>query len=114
VALKVLAPDPKNLILFAGFQAAGTRGEALIHGVDHIKIHGEMVPVRAQVASLDSLSAHADADEILDWLRKTGRPPKMTFITHGEALAAEALRKRIQEELEWPCRVPDYLEHVAL
>lgn len=112
--LKFLAPDPKNLILFVGFQAAGTRGEALIHGANHVKIHGEMIPVKAQIASLDSLSAHADADEILSWLRQTNRPPKMTFITHGEPLAAEALRKRIEGELKWNCRVPDYLETVSL
>jgi metallo-beta-lactamase family protein len=108
--LKFLAPNPKNLILFAGFQSAGTRGEAMISGADHVKIHGEMVPIRAEVASLDSLSAHADANEMIRWLGKTSRPPKMTFITHGEPMASESLRKRIQGELHWPCKVPDYLE----
>jgi metallo-beta-lactamase family protein len=105
-----LAPNPKSLILFVGFQAAGTRGEAMIHGADRIKIHGEMVPVRAEVRSIDTLSAHADADEIMAWLENFPKAPKMTFITHGEPLAGEALRKRIQEELRWPCTVPDYLE----
>ncbi len=108
--LKFLAPDPQNLILFVGFQSAGTRGEAMLQGVDHIKIHGQMVPVRAQVASIDTLSAHADAHEILSWMKNTKHSPKMTFITHGEPLASEALRKRIQEELRWSCKVPDYLE----
>lgn len=112
--LKLLAPDPKNLILFVGFQAAGTRGEALMDGADAIKIHGGNVPVRAEVKLIDTLSAHADADEILEWLRKFQRSPKMTFITHGEPLASEALRKRIEEELHWECEVPDYLETFQL
>ncbi len=108
--LKFLAPNPKNSILLVGFQAAGTRGDALVHGVDHIKIHGEMIPVKAQVATLDSLSAHADANEILNWLRHSSHPPKITFITHGEPLASDALRKKIEQDLGWTCHVPDYLE----
>lgn len=112
--LKALAPDPKNLILFAGFQAAGTRGEAMVHGAEAVKIHGEMVPIRAEVASMETLSAHADADEIISWLKTFSSSPKMTFITHGEPLAAETLRKRIEEELRWPCEVPDYLETFEL
>lgn len=112
--LKVCAPDPKNLILFVGFQAAGTRGQAMLNQAATIKIHGEMVPVRAQVASLDSLSAHADAAEMLAWLKACAHPPRMTFITHGEPLASEALRKRIASEIHWPCKVPDYLENVTL
>jgi len=112
--LKFLAPDPKNLILFVGFQAAGTRGEAMVHGADHVKIHGTMVPIRAEVRSIDTLSAHADADEIMAWLKNFSKAPKMTFITHGESLASEALRKRIQEELHWSCTVPDYLETFEL
>ncbi len=112
--LKSLAPNPKNLILFAGFQAMGTRGETILGGAGSVKIHGEMIPIRAEVQSLDTLSAHADADEILSWLRNFSIPPKMTFITHGEPLASEALRKRIQQERHWPCKVPDYLESCEL
>ncbi len=112
--LDSLAPDPKNLILFAGFQAVGTRGEAMIHGTSHIKIHGEQVPVGAEVAVLDSLSAHADSEEILSWLSECKRPPKMTFITHGEPLASEALRKKIKDTLHWSAKVPDYLETCQL
>lgn len=108
--LKSLAPDPKNLILFIGFQASGTRGEAMLKGVPAVKIHGEMVQVRAEVASIDTLSAHADANEIVGWLQNLSQPPKMTFITHGEPLASETLRKKIIAELNWPCEVPDYLE----
>ena len=68
--LKRYAPDPKNTILFAGFQAGGTRGAAMIAGADSVKIHGEYVPVRAQVDNLDMLSAHPDADEIMRWLQR--------------------------------------------
>lgn len=108
--LKSLAPNPKNLILFAGFQAAGTRGESMIHGAEAIKIHGRMIPVRAEVTSLGTLSAHADAGETISWLKTFSKLPQKTFITHGEPLASEGLRKRIEEELGWPCSIPTYLE----
>lgn len=104
--LKRYAPDPKNTILFAGFQAGGTRGAAMVSGVESVKIHGEYVPVRAQVSNLEFLSAHADTDEILRWLRGFKAAPRMTFITHGEPSASDALRHRIEEELGWPCLVP--------
>ncbi len=106
--LRNYAPDARNLILFAGYQAAGTRGAGLVAGVETIKIFGEYVQVRAQVANLDMLSAHADADEIMRWLHNFHRPPRMTFIVHGEPCAADALRLRIQDELGWRCRTPEY------
>ena len=112
--LKHFAPDPKNAILFAGFQAGGTRGAAMMSGAESIKIHGEYVPVRAEVKNLDMLSAHADADEILRWLGGFKKPPRMTFITHGEPAASDALRHRIEEELGWPCTVPDHGQHLDL
>jgi metallo-beta-lactamase family protein len=112
--LKAFASDPRNTILFAGFQAGGTRGAAMLGGIDAIKIHGEYVPLRAQVVQIENLSAHADADEILQWVSKFRHPPKRTFITHGEPDAADALRRRIEESLQWRCSVPDYLETVEL
>lgn len=112
--LKAFAPDPLNTVLFAGYQAAGTRGAAMLRGTDAIKIHGEYVPLRAEVASIDNLSAHADYSEIVDWLRHFERPPQRTFITHGEPEAADALRRRIEESLGWSTSVPDYRETVAL
>lgn len=112
--LKVLAPDRRNTVLFAGFQAAGTRGAAMLAGASQIKIHGGYVPIAAQVANLDMLSAHADADEIMSWLRNFQRRPRRTFITHGEPAASDALRHRIEEELGWHCRVPEYLEQADL
>ncbi|GAB3538730.1 MBL fold metallo-hydrolase [Noviherbaspirillum agri] len=112
--LKAFASDSRNTILFAGFQAGGTRGAAMLAGVDAIKIHGEYVPVRAQVVQIENLSAHADGDEIMDWLSHFKSPPRRTFITHGEPDAADALRRRIEEGMKWRCTVPDYLETVEL
>jgi metallo-beta-lactamase family protein len=112
--LKAFAPNPNNTILFVGFQAAGTRGTAMLAGVESIKIHGEYVPVRASVEYISNLSAHADYSEILDWLRGFETPPKKTFITHGEPIAADAMRLHIEEELHWQVMVPDYLEAVSL
>ncbi|HUK56335.1 MAG TPA: MBL fold metallo-hydrolase [Nitrospiria bacterium] len=112
--IKAFAPDPRNTILFVGFQAGGTRGEAMVHGAASVKIHGEYVPVRAEVVAIEGLSAHADGAEIMDWLGRFDAPPRETFITHGEPPAADALRHRIEEERGWRCRVPDYLERAAL
>ncbi|WP_036283908.1 MBL fold metallo-hydrolase RNA specificity domain-containing protein [Methylocystis sp. ATCC 49242] len=108
--LKKFAPDPRNTILFAGFQAAGTRGAALVGGAQSVKIHGEYVPVRAEVDNLSMLSAHADANELMRWLGNFRRPPRMTFLTHGEPTASDTLRLRIQDELGWRCHVPEMME----
>lgn len=112
--LKQYAPDPRNLILFAGFQAGGTRGAAMVEGAESIKIHGAFIPVRAEVANLAMLSAHADADEILRWLQGFESAPRMTFITHGEPSAAQALRQRIEAERGWRCTVPEHGQQAEL
>lgn len=112
--LKAFAPKSNNTILFAGFQAAGTRGAALVDGAKEIKIHGEYVPVRARVEIISNLSAHADYLEIIDWLRGFESAPRKTFIIHGEPLAADAMRLHVEEQLHWRTEVPDYLETVNL
>jgi metallo-beta-lactamase family protein len=112
--LKAFVPKPNNTILFVGFQAAGTRGAAMLDGVESIKIHGEYVPVRADVELISNLSAHADYAEIIDWLGGFEAPPKKTFITHGEPVAADAMRLHIEEQLYWQVVVPEYLETVTL
>ena len=104
--LKALAPDPRNTILFAGFQAAGTRGDSLLKGAKEVKMHGQWIPVRAEIDNLPMLSAHADAGEILRWLSGFERPPTRTFIVHGEGDASAALQQRIERELGWDCVVP--------
>ena len=104
--LKAFAPDERNMIMLAGFQAAGTRGGALAQGAAEIKIHGEYVPVRAEVVNIDMLSAHADYSEILEWMARMPTPPRETFVTHGEPASADAMRRRVAEKLRWPCTVP--------
>jgi metallo-beta-lactamase family protein len=104
--LKAFAPDGRNSILFSGFQAAGTRGRAMLQGARDIKIHGQWIPVRAEVADLPALSAHADSDELMRWLSGFRHAPARIFIVHGEPEAAEALRVRIGRDLGWNATVP--------
>jgi len=103
------APHARNTILFAGFQAAGTRGAAMVAGAPSVKIHGAYVPIHAEVANLDGLSAHADREGLLAWAGRMPAPRRV-FVTHGEPVAADALRLGIEERYGWPATVPDYLE----
>jgi metallo-beta-lactamase family protein len=112
--LKAFAPDPRNLILFSGYQSAGTRGAAMLGGASTIRVHGDDVPVRAEVASLSTLSAHADAWETLQWLGRFAEAPRTTFVTHGEPTAADALRQRIERTLRWNAVVPEHLQSFDL
>ncbi len=112
--LNAFISNEKNTVLFTGFQAAGTRGEALIHGAEKIKLHGEDRPVRAEIVQEDSLSAHADYQEILTWLKNFKHAPKEVFLIHGEPLQANALCMKIQETYGWNCHIPGYLEKVVL
>ena len=112
--LKRFAPDRRNTIMLAGFQAGGTRGAALRDGAHELKIHGEYIPVRAEVANLGMFSAHADRDELQRWLGGFKGRPRMTFVTHGEPAASDELRHCIVEKLGWEARVPEHGEQVAL
>jgi metallo-beta-lactamase family protein len=112
--LAAALPDSRNTVMFVGFQSAGTRGRLLCDGAKQIKMLGQVVDVAAKIERLDSMSAHADAGEILRWLKGFTLPPKMTFIVHGEPAAAEALDKKIQAELKWPTHVAQYLERVEI
>jgi metallo-beta-lactamase family protein len=99
--LKYRLPDHRNTVLLTGYQAAGTRGRTLQDGARDIKIHGEMVPVKARVETVDGLSAHADQSEILRWLRGFRRPPAQTYLVHGESGPAATLAAVIERELGW-------------
>ncbi len=112
--LKAFGPDEKNLILLTGFQAEGTRGASLMKGERFLKIHGEMVPVRAEVMNLDAFSAHADQAEILAWLATAPREPEEVFITHGEPEQSAALKTAIEKQFGWKCRFPQLGERVPL
>lgn len=100
-----LLPDPRNAVVIVGFAAAGTRARDLVDGARTLKMFGEYVPVRAEVADVPHFSAHADADQIIDWLRDAPAP-HTTYLVHGEETAAETLRDRIDRELGWTAVVP--------
>ena len=104
--LKALAPDRRNTVVFAGYQAGGTRGGRMVAGDQSIRIHGEDVPVNAEIVSLPGMSAHADARQIVAWLNTAPKPPRAVYLNHGEPAAADALRQRIERELGWPVSVP--------
>lgn len=112
--IKQFGPDKRNTILFAGFQAAGTRGAKLTAGATEIKMFGEYVPIRAVVANLDCLSSHADYSEIINWLRDVKTAPTQIYITHGEPAAADAMRIHLEESLGWRAHVPEYQDTVEL
>lgn len=112
--LKAYLPDDRNTVVLAGFQAAGTRGASLAAGAPSVKMHGYWVPVRAEVVDMPMLSAHADCDELMRWLSGFEKPPRETFVTHGEPEPSAALAERIRKDLGWSCRVPDPLETVNL
>jgi metallo-beta-lactamase family protein len=107
-------PDPRNLILFIGFQAPGTRGFAIKSGTEEIKIFGDYVPIRAQVAALEQFSDHADPPELLHWLRTFRNPPETTYLVHGEPVASQKLRQRMTNELGWTVEIASYLEKIEL
>ena len=112
--LRRLLPDPRTTVLFVGYQAAGTRGRRLKDGATEMKMLGGEVPVRAQILVSDAYSAHADREEILRWLGGFTRPPGMTYVVHGEADAAAALRDAITSRLGWPVAVAEDGQRVSL
>ena len=102
------------MILLPGFQAGGTRGAALVRGDKLLRIYGQDVPIRAEVVQVEAASAHADADELLSWLRTAQTTPRRVFITHGEPDAADAQRLAIERQLHWSACIPEYLQHIDL
>lgn len=112
--LKRFIPDPKNTVLFVGFQAEGTTGHALVDGAKVIKIHDESFTVRAEIKTIETFSAHADYGEVLAWLGHLENKPRKVFVTHGEKESAQALQKKIEERFGWTAVVPKYLESFDL
>jgi metallo-beta-lactamase family protein len=109
--LAAMLGDPRHAIVLAGFQAGGTRGARLAAGEREIKIHGQLVPVRAEVRQLEGFSGHADREELLAWMSaQAAHPPAQTYVVHGEPDAADALRCAIRDRLGWPARVPAFGE----
>lgn len=106
--LKAALPDSRNTVMFVGYQAAGTRGRNLVDGHQAVKIHGQMVAVHARIELIESMSAHADSTEILRWLSAFRKPPKTTFLVHGEPPAMDALSASIQGSLGWTTSTPEW------
>jgi len=106
--------DPKNAIVLSGFQAGGTRGANLQAGERVLRIFGMDIEITASVTQIDSMSAHADADQLLAWMKAARTPPKMTYLVHGEEHAADRLRFRIEHELGWRARVAQHGDEVDL
>jgi metallo-beta-lactamase family protein len=112
--LKAALPNPRNTVLFSGYQAAGTRGRSLVDGATEVKIHGAIVPVLARIEKLESMSAHADAGELLRWLGGFTRAPALTCLVHGEPESMDAFRQRVERALGWTVATPNYLDTIAL
>jgi len=112
--LKRRLPHKENLVLLVGYQANGTRGRLLLEGAKELKMFGQLVPVRAKIASIQGLSAHGDADDVMRWLSTSPRPPRRTFLVHGEEQSLREIARRVGDELGFPHHTPDYLETVAL
>jgi metallo-beta-lactamase family protein len=112
--LRAALPNPVNTVLFVGFQAAGTRGRSLLEGARAVRLKGHDVPVAATIEHLNSMSAHADSNEIMRWLSGFTRPPQITYLVHGEPTALSALKDRIEHEKKWPVHVAAYQERVGL
>jgi len=106
--------DPKNTVLFIGFQAPGTRGATIKSGAKEVKIFGDFVPIRAQIAAFEQFSDHADPPELLEWLKTFPQKPAATYLVHGEEAAATQLRDTIAKELGWNVKVAEWLEKVSV
>ncbi|MFY9643847.1 MAG: MBL fold metallo-hydrolase [Terriglobales bacterium] len=107
-------PDPRNLVIFIGFQAPGTRGATIKNGAREVKMFGEFIPIRAQVAALEQFSDHADPPEMLEWLRTFKNKPSTTYLVHGEPAASSQLRDLIMKDLGWNVQIAEYMEKIEV
>jgi metallo-beta-lactamase family protein len=112
--MEAALPDPKNTILFVGYQAAGTRGRMLVDGASEVRIHGRMIPVAARIAKIDSMSAHADRNEMLRWLGTLPSPPGRLCLVHGEPAPMDALKSLIERRLGWNVHTPNHGERIVV
>lgn len=112
--LMKFAPDPRNTVLFSGYQSAGTRGATMLGGAKTVKIFGEQVPLAAEMVALAGMSGHADYNELLTWLGRFPQPPKQIFLTHGEIEAAQSMQNHIASKYQYKCHIPKYLEMVKV
>jgi metallo-beta-lactamase family protein len=100
-----MLPNPKNTVILVGYQAVGSRGRLLNDGASEVKIHGEVIPVKAHITNVESFSVHADSDELITWL-KQAKKPKKAYVVHGEAEGQEHMQQRLTDELGWDVVIP--------
>jgi metallo-beta-lactamase family protein len=107
-------PDSRNAVLLVGYQGEGTRGRALQDGAKLLRIHGQDVPVKAEVAALSQLSAHAGRSELLRWLSTFTSAPRQTFLVHGEPPALQSFQGAIRDKYGWQVMITEYQQTVEL
>lgn len=112
--LKLRLPDPRNTVLFVGYQAVGTKGRRLVDGDEEVKIHGEWIPVKAHISKVSGLSAHADAGELMVWLGRRERDPEKVVLVHGEFEAQQVFAERLHEEYGWDPVIPELGENISV
>jgi metallo-beta-lactamase family protein len=112
--LKLRLPDEKNTVLFTGYQAVGTKGRRLVEGEEQVKIHGQWIPVKAHIARVTGLSAHADAAELLVWLGRREREPEKVVLIHGEYEAQQAFAERLHDEFGWESSIPEIGDAISV
>ncbi len=112
--LRDMLPKQQHTVMLVGFQAMGTRGRRLVEGEEEVKMHGVMVPVRAQIEQIQSFSVHADSDELIEWMKTSSEAPGQVFVVHGEAGAADVFSDRIHSQLGWRSHAPFDGEAVQL
>jgi metallo-beta-lactamase family protein len=112
--LQRVLPDERNTVLFAGYQAEGTRGRQMLEGAKVTKIHGKEVSILARVEQLDSISAHADGNEVMAWLKSLKRAPSLVCLVHGEPGPMDTLKARIESELRWTVKTPNHRETITI
>ena len=107
-------PDPKNTVIFIGFQAPGTRGFTIKSGAPEVKMLGQTVPIHAQVVVLEQFSDHADTPELLEWLHTFTAKPSVTYLVHGEPAASSQLRDAMTRELGWNVQIAQWMQKVEV
>ncbi len=112
--LRDMLPNPKHTVILVGYQAIGTRGRSLADGAEEVKMHGEFVPVKASIEQVQSFSVHADADELIEWLKSAEEKPGRVFVVHGEAGAADVFSERIHSQLLLDSKAPKLGERIVL
>ena len=106
--------NPKNTIMFVGYQAVGTLGRRIVNGEKEVRILGQEYPVIARIAKINGFSAHADKEELLEWLSELKNTPRKIFVVHGESNSANEFGEYIREKTGWQVAVPAYQDEVVL